>query len=254
MSPISVCILINEWHPRLPQTLASYGACCSEMLLGVNGGFNPEAYPELKQARLRLVSLGWSGYGATRNKLAGYARHEWILSVDTDEVADPALQEALSTLSPSDPGCIYTLSMCHHLGAKPIRHGSWAAGKRQFPRLYNRSHTQWDEAVVHERILIPPHTQLVPLPGKILHYTALDYQQLIAKSKQYAVLSARKYRQAGKQSFPGRSWLSAAFSFVRDYCFRLGFLDGKAGWQIAKSTALYTYWKYRFLRRPERDE
>ena len=37
------------------------------------------------------------------------------------------------------------------------------------------------------------------------------------------------------------------FLFLQNYIFRLGFLDGKAGYQSARITAHYTYLKYKKL-------
>lgn len=251
--PISACILIHQWHPKLLDTIASYKDCCSQILLGVNGGFDPKNYRELiPSEQLKLIPLEWKGYGATKNELAAHADNDWILSVDTDEVANEELQQSLNKIRLENPNTIYALGMCHYLGEKPILHGSWKIGKRSFLRLYNKQYTQWDEAAVHESIIIPDDAAIVRLKGRINHYTATDYRQFLEKNKHYAKLSALKYRKNNKTTFIGKSWLSAIFSFLKNYLFCLGFLDGKAGWQIAKGTALYTFWKYQGLRK-ERD-
>ncbi|HET8574495.1 MAG TPA: glycosyltransferase family 2 protein [Edaphocola sp.] len=247
--PISVCILINRWRPVVLKTIESYTACCSEVLLGANGGFKFEDYPELLQnPKVKGVSLDWKGYGQTKNDLARFAENDWILSVDTDEVADERLQQSLSLLRPENDHIIFALGMCHYLGGRPVRHGAWSTGKRNFLRLYNRNYTQWDEAEVHESIKVPGNARIIRLPGQINHYTADSYEQFIIKSKKYARLSAAKYRKQKKKIFPGKGWTSAGFSFIKDYIFRLGFLDGHAGWQVAKGNALYTFWKYHFMR------
>lgn len=247
--PISVCILVNKWHPKLVATLDSYNNCCAEILLGANGGFDATAYPVLqKYPQLKIIDLTWEGYGKTKNKLATYAKNEWILSVDADEVADDTLSEALQKIKLQNSKTIFAFQMCHYIGEKPVRHGSWSAGKRKFLRLYNRTHTQWDEAAVHESIQVKPDSEIQLLAGKINHYTVENYPQFLEKNKHYAALSVQKYQSQNKSVFPGKSFISAAFSFIKNYFFRLGFLDGKAGWQIAKGTTLYTYWKYHWLR------
>ena len=42
--------------------------------------------------------------------------------------------------------------------------------------------------------------------------------------------------------------LAAGFSFINNYIFKLGFLDGHAGYVCAKMTAHYTFLKYARLR------
>lgn len=247
--PLSVCILINQWRPVVLKTIESYAGCCSEILLGANGGFKFEDHPELLwHPKVKGISLAWKGYGQTKNELARHAENDWILSVDTDEVADKSLQQALSRWQPESDNVIFAFGMCHHLAGRPVRHGAWSTGKRNFLRLYNKTYTDWNEAEVHERIRVPDGAQVIRLPGQINHYTADSYEQFITKSKNYARLSAKKYHQQGKTVFPGKSWFSAGFGFIKDYVFRLGFLDGLAGWQVAKGNALYTFWKYHFMK------
>jgi (heptosyl)LPS beta-1,4-glucosyltransferase len=43
--------------------------------------------------------------------------------------------------------------------------------------------------------------------------------------------------------------LSAAFRWLRDYILKAGFLDGRAGWDIAMIDASYTFTKYYFTRK-----
>jgi hypothetical protein len=61
--------------------------------------------------------------------------------------------------------------------------------------------------------------------------------------------------QAGKRAGWSRALLSAAWAFLRTYVVRLGVLDGRAGWSIARMNARTTYLKYRKLAalRAERD-
>ena len=63
----------------------------------------------------------------------------------------------------------------------------------------------------------------------------------------YAALNAEKYYQQGKKAGPIKKYLAAFFSFVQNYIFRRGFLDGKAGYQCAILMARYTFEKYRKL-------
>ena len=149
----SACILINKWHPRLPDVLASLQDCSSELILGINGEFNPEKYPVLKQfPRLKIVPLTWKGYGATKNELAGKAQNDWILSIDADEVADEQLQESLQQIDLKHEVEVYSVKRANYLGETLLQHGAWGNHKKAFVRLYHRKFTQWNEDPVHEKI------------------------------------------------------------------------------------------------------
>jgi len=58
----------------------------------------------------------------------------------------------------------------------------------------------------------------------------------------------KKYQQQGKKAGWLKRYLSPLFSFIQNYIFRLGFLDGKEGLLIARTTARYTYLKYTYLK------
>jgi hypothetical protein len=46
-----------------------------------------------------------------------------------------------------------------------------------------------------------------------------------------------------------KPWLSAGWSWINGYILKAGFLDGRAGWQIARMNAFYTMRKYQQLLR-----
>jgi len=242
----SVCILVNKWHDKLPDVIRAVEPIAPEILLGINGDFRPENHLELQQfPKLKFVYQKWSGFGATKNELANQAQNDWILSLDSDEVVNAELKQSLQNADLSDPQHIFTVSMLHFLAEIPLHFGSWGKGKKQFLRFYNRRFTEWDEMDVHETIKRPTNTKLIPLKGKVHHFTAKNYADFIEKNKYYAKLSAEKYHKQEKNISFLRKYMSAAFNFLKGYIFQLGFLDGKAGWQVAKGNMLYTFWKYK---------
>ncbi len=251
---LSVCILINKWHPMLLRTLTSYKNCSSEILLGINGDFNPDEYFELtKIPNLRLIRLPWQGYGQTKNELAKQAAYDWILSIDSDEVADYELQKSLSQLSLNFDNKIYAIGMKHYLGQVPVKYGAWATGRRKFLRLYNRNHTRWNHDAVHESIVIQLNSDIIRLSGKILHYTSENNKQFLLKNRTYARLSAEKYYLEGVRGSEWKKRVSPLYRFFKEFIFQLGFLDGKMGYDIAKGNAFYTFWKYEYLQKKEKE-
>ncbi len=244
---ISVCIIANKLTPRLRDVLLSYKEC-DELLLGFNGDKQHlVAYEFPTLDNLQVIQQKWNGYGATKNELAAQARNEWILSVDSDEVADGTLKAALQDFSPATNNEIYQLTIRHFFGNSQIKHGAWGRGKTKFLRLYNRSHTNWDTADVHETILVKENSIVKELKGIIQHYTAESAQQFSSKNEHYARLSASKYYTRGKKATWIKRFAAPAFTFLKQYFFQLGFLDGAAGYTIAKGNAKYTFRKYQLL-------
>jgi hypothetical protein len=65
--------------------------------------------------------------------------------------------------------------------------------------------------------------------------------------KSYGSKSGEQYFKAGKKGAWYKRYLSPWYAFVNSYIFKLGFLDGKEGLQIAAMTRRYTRLKYQTL-------
>ena len=101
---------------------------------------------------------------------------------------------------------------------------------------------------VHENLVFPNDVTVTKLKGNILHYTVQNRKEYDAKIDYYARMNAKKYFDAGKKPGFFKQYLSPVFAFIQHYIFRLGLLDGAAGFIIAKTTARYTFLKYRYLK------
>ncbi len=231
----------------LEQIVLTTHPVCYEVLVGYDGDQDsiPKDFTGCKKVHIRPVT--WEGYSTTKNKLAATAAMDWILSLDGDEVPDQKLQKELMRLAGRlDRNTIYALKRRSILGNKKIRFGAW--GRDRVRRLYNRQHTGWKNDLVHESLELHADTKIVLLKGYLYHYTADNYRSFLEKNRKYARLSAEKYFQQQKKSGFVKRWLSPAFTFIKEYLFQLGLLDGRAGFQIAWGNAYYTYWKYCYLR------
>ena len=99
---------------------------------------------------------------------------------------------------------------------------------------------------VHENIT-GNNISKTTVPGELLHYTMKDLNEYSQKTLLYAKLSANKYVEQGRKASLIRQFVSPVFSFIQNYIFRLGFLDGKEGFIIAYTSSKYIYLKYKFL-------
>ncbi len=240
-SQVSVVIICRNEAHIIGRTIEAAFRFTDDVVV-VDSGSNDGTQSIVTAAGARLLETGWDGYGKNKNKGVTMARYDWILSVDADEVADDALANQLRELVLAGPETMYNILFRVFLGDKRIRYGEWSNDAHI--RLYNRNHTHWNEAEVHENLLLPDHTQVITLKGHLLHYTSGDLHEFAMKTVNYAVLNAAKYQHQGKKAGWTKIYLAAPFSFVKNYFFRLGFLDGRAGFTIAKMNAFYTLLKY----------
>jgi hypothetical protein len=140
---------------------------------------------------------------------------------------------------------VYELAYRNFFGDKYLKYGEW--GKDYHIRLVNRKLVNWNEAPVHEDMVMPPGVVVKRLKGFILHRTVKSAEDFRQKMFRYEHLGAEKYTRQGKKATLLKLYLSPVFSFLNSYFFKLGFLDGREGFTCAKITAWYTYMKYRLL-------
>jgi len=187
----------------------------------------------------------WDGYGANKNKGIAAAKYDWILSIDADEVPDDELIKALHNLNYGDPSVVFDLKFRTYFGDKMVRFGSW--GNDHHIRLFNRNLVRWLDTTVHETLVLPKNTEVKKVAGYVHHYSVKDTHEYDAKSNLYAKLSAVKYLNNGKKAGFVKRYISPIFGFLKNYIIYLGFLDGRAGWEIAKITVKSTWRKYYLL-------
>lgn len=249
MNPsLSVVIICRNEAHIIAQTLAAVKKLSDDIVV-VDSGSTDGTQQVVLNSGARLLETSWDGYGPNKNKGVAMARHDWILSLDADEMPDEQLAATLSGLSLTDPLTVYNIRFRAFLGNKMIRFGEWAGDAHI--RLYHRQQVHWNEAQVHESLEMPANAHVVTIKGYMHHYTSRNLEEFAAKTVQYAMLNAEKYHRRGKRSFWLQRRLAGPLSFVNNYLLRLGFLDGEAGYTIAKMNAWYTWMKYARLKELE---
>jgi len=78
----------------------------------------------------------------------------------------------------------------------------------------------------------------------MLHYSFMNYSQVLQKIDRYSTASAEQAFAVGKTSSPLKAVLHGAWSFLRTYILRAGFLDGPQGLALAISNGQGTYYRY----------
>ncbi len=245
MQPISVVIVCKNEEHSIEKVLRSVQALTDDIIVYDNGSTD-QTIDRVEGFPVRLHRGNWEGFGKTKNKATLLARHDWILSLDADESVDDQLKQSLSELSLEDGQVVFDISFRNFLGDQCLKFGEW--GGDHHIRLFNRKAVNWDDAPVHEQLIIPPRMVIKKLKGFILHQTRRDMKDYFRKMGDYAMLNAEKYFKQGKKASWFKIHLSPGFTFIHYYILRLGFLDGHAGYVCAKMTAYYTFLKYARLR------
>lgn len=239
-----VIITKNEAH-IIGNTLQSLQTVADNIVI-VDNGSTDETVAICRQYKAHVIETKWEGYGITKNKGINAATNDWILSLDADEAIDDELKIVLQQLDLSDENTVYRLKYKNFFCNKWIRYGEWSGDKHI--RLFNRKKVRWNDAPVHENLLMPDHIKTIQLKGNVLHYTVNSIDEYMEKTIRYAKLNAHKYYLQGGKPGYFKLYFGPMFNFLKHYVFQLGFLDGFEGYLIAKTTSWYSFMKYTYLR------
>lgn len=246
MQSLSVVMIVKNEAHILPQTIAAAKNITDDVVV-CDTGSTDDTIAVARSCGARVVQEAWMGFGPTKNKANTHAKYDWILQLDADEVPDAQLQQQLLQLPLNNPKEVFNMQFKTFFGAQWIRYGEW--GCDEHIRLFNRRAVLWNEAPVHEQLLLDDSFSSTHLSGYINHMTVRSMQEFEEKMTAYGIKGGEKYFEQGKKGGWYKQYTSSAFSFIKNYILKFGFLDGRAGWQIAIMNARYTYLKYHTLNR-----
>jgi glycosyltransferase involved in cell wall biosynthesis len=228
-------------------------AKCIEALRGVTDdivvvdSFSTDNTAQICQEKnVRYFQKAWIGYSDQKNFGNEQAKNDWIVSIDDDEFISEVLAKNILEKFDKIPDFdAINLPFRTVFCGKLIRFGSM--NPESHVRVFNKKLIHWNTEDVHEQLTIGSHHRIEQVNGYVFHHTVDTPEQFAQKTDRYAQLFAEKAKKMGKKSLWLKRFISPSFRFIREYFFKLGFLDGYYGWFIAKENARYTYLKYQYL-------
>jgi glycosyltransferase involved in cell wall biosynthesis len=201
-----------------------------------------------KQYTARVFNQPWQGFGRQKQIALNHATGDWVLSLDADEILSPELQNNIQALlrAPLRGLCAgYKLRCITYFCGKPIYYGDWKGETKL--RLFQRLKGRFTDDVVHEKLVLT-EGKTEQLAGILYHASYPDLKTTLEKIQLYSSLGAEKKWAAGKQSSFTKALCHGFWAFIRGYIFKLGFLDGSAGFLVAFSRMEETFYRYLKLR------
>lgn len=239
---ISVTVLAKNCQETLAATLASLHRF-SEVLLFDSGSSDATLKIAGQFPNVRIIQGNFIGFGPTHNTASSLASHDWILSIDSDEVLSEELSEEILQLS-LNPAYVYQIQRHNYFNGKWIR---WCGGWYPDPviRLYNRKATCFSEDAVHEKIL-SSHLSVIPLASPLFHTPYRSMRDFLNKMQTYSLLFAEQHAGKKKGSM-SKALFHGWFAFFKSYFLKRGFLGGKEGWIISIYNGHTAFYKYLML-------
>ncbi len=230
MNKLSVVIIAHNSESVIADAVRS--AAFADEVLVVDSGSDDNTVALAEKHGARVIDQPWLGFGRQKQTGVDKAKNDWIFILDSDEQITPELQSEIEDVLKSPVHKGYLVPRLNRFFGKYIRHGGLYPDRTI--RLFNRKHGRFTDDEVHESVVINGKTGV--LKNHMLHRAYDSIDQFIEKQNRYSSLGA-------KPNFL-KAVVSPCWTFLDMYLFRLGFLDGKHGFIIARLYAQYTFWKY----------
>jgi glycosyltransferase involved in cell wall biosynthesis len=237
MSAITAVIITLNEERNIQRCLDSIVAVVDEII--VVDSFSTDKTAEIcsKYPNLQFIQRPWEGYSATKNFGNQQAKHPYILSLDADECLSEELAQNILSTKQSLSGVYRFARLTNYCGTW-IHHSGWYPDYKV--RLFPKDAAQWQGDFVHEKLTIS-NTEVKTLSGDILHYSYYSTEEHYERVAKYSLLAAKEKFAKGKKGSLIKGFFSALTRFLKIFFLKKGFMDGAAGFKIAKISA-YAAW------------
>lgn len=247
---ISVAIITLNEEANLARTLAS--VAFADQIVVVDSGSTDRTVEIAQSFHAIVVHQPWLGFAAQKNAAIALCTGDWVLSLDADEELSPDLQTQIRAYIPTNPRVdAYYLKRRNLFLGRWIKHGGFypdpklrlfrrdAVGFNQTPQFQNR--------LVHETISFSGSSDT--LDYDLIHHAYPTLESYIEHMDRYSTLGAEHLLLNHKDSRHPLTFFFNVFiipnlTFLWNFLFRLGILDGREGLLLHLYQATYTSWKY----------
>ena len=231
MLKLSIVILTFNSQKYLSKVLNS--CTFADEVLIVDSGSNDNTIEIAKTFNnTKILNQKWLGFGKQKQAGVNATSNEWVFVLDSDEIiTDELKEEIISTCN--NPTCkAYFIPRLNYFFGEPIRRCGL------YPditlRLFDKNFASFSKDEVHEKVITKE--KCGTLKNHMLHFAYENIEEFITKQNRYSSLNAKDRLL--------KALFNPYWTFFKIYFLKLGFLEGKRGFVIAKLYAQYTFWKY----------
>jgi glycosyltransferase involved in cell wall biosynthesis len=246
MISLSVVIITFNEEKNIGRCLESVKHIADEIVV-VDSCSNDKTKDICRQFNVRFIEHVFEGHIGQKNFALTQSTFHHVLSLDADECLSGTLQHSIGEVKKNWQNDGYYVNRLSNFCGTWMHHSGWYPDRKL--RIFDKRKGQWGGINPHDKFEMIAGAETGFLSGDLLHYTADSEKEFAAKMDRYAAIAAEELAKRNRKTNIVSIYLKTGFTFLRNYFFRAGFLDGKAGWRVSAISAHYTFQKYSALRR-----
>jgi glycosyltransferase involved in cell wall biosynthesis len=250
MTPLSAIIITKNEEPNIGRCLDALAGLADEIIV-VDSGSTDKTVEIAVAKGAKVVFRAFDNFRDQKNFGIAQASFPHIFSLDADEVPDETLRQSIISIKKYWVADGYRMKRLTNYAGKWIWHSGWYPDSKL--RIIDTRLGNWAGKNPHEKMAFfaekTPKTPL--LDGNLLHFSFPTVESHWRKAEFYSSVGAKYLVEKGRKIWFIERFIHASAKWIKMFLFRRGFLDGRAGWTIARIGAWETFQKYKkayFLR------
>ena len=241
MRKISVAIITFNEEQKIERSLTSIKKIADEIVI-IDSFSTDETENICSQYTDLFFSAKWKGYRKQKQLAVEHCSHDWVLSLDADEVLSKELIRELDIWKNQSD----TQISGHYFPRLTFFMGRWMKHTSWYPdwqlRLFRKSRGEWAGGRVHESVKLFGDTSKFHNP--IEHYSYADINEYLTQMQNFSTLAAADYFEAGEKSSPYKLILYPLVEFLKNYFLQRGFQDGFPGLVVSILSSTSVFFKF----------
>lgn len=210
--------------------------------------YSTDATPEIIQKEyphVRFYQRVFDDFSSQRNFTIDLASHDWVMFFDADERITPKGVAEIVDLFKTEPEeTAFWVKRIFYYQGKPLVNNNF--NEDRTARIFRKSKCRYSDKLVHEQLTINGKSRV--LKHAIEHYSFKDKEDFLQKRLQYSRLKAQEFYREGVQTNILHFTVRPAFRFFKYYVLKLGFINGRRGYEVARILGYHVYMRYVYLR------
>jgi glycosyltransferase involved in cell wall biosynthesis len=243
---LSVVLITENEQANLAGTLESVMPLVGDgrgEIIVLDSGSTDRTLEIARSFGAKVFSEPWKGFAAQKNSAMDKATCDWVLQLDADERLEPELAtEILEKALRSNANLRgFWIPRKNFFLGRWIRHGGFYPDPKL--RLIRRGAGRFQEYGAHPTIQVTGPTGR--LHHALVHNAYPTLRGYLDHMNRYSTSGAEVALEKGYRGFGvSNIVVRPLLTFLYNYGFRLGFLDGREGLLLHLYHATYVSWKY----------